>query len=110
MIVEKHFNHPESVFYLIKRRFIEFVVQNYHDPQATAARMPEFIDSINQFMIILKEAIFDYYNLNSFGEAEPTHNPFIFNEENILSLCKTIFFKEKLFYDTVFNATIQFNE
>lgn len=31
-------------------------------------------------MIILKEAVFDYYNLNSFGEGEPTHNPFIFNE------------------------------
>ncbi len=48
--------------------------------------------------------------MNSFGEGESFCNPFITNEDNILSLCKSIFFKEKRFYDTVFNAIIKFNE
>lgn len=109
MIIEKHFNQPDCMFYHLKRKFIDFVCHSYYDPKVTAGKMGEFVDSINQFMMIIREAIFDYYNLNMFGEGEMFHNPFIVNEENILSLVRTIFFKEKCFYDCVFNAAIQFN-
>lgn len=109
MIIEKHFNQPDCMFYHIKRKFIDFVCHSYYDSKVTAGKMGEFVDSINQFMMIIREAIFDYYNLNMFGEGEMFHNPFIVNEENILSLVRTIFFKEKCFYDCVFNAAIQFN-
>ena len=95
---------------LIKRKFIEFITRTYADSVATASKMGDLVDSINQFMTILKEAVIDYYNLNSFADGEPFANPFIANEENILSLCRTIFFKERPFYDTVFNATIKYNE
>jgi hypothetical protein len=61
-------------------------------------------------MTILKEAIIDYYNLNSFADGEPYANSFIANEENLLSICNSIFFKDKVFYDIVFSALVKYNE
>ena len=71
MILEKHFNNPECMLYHIKRKFMDHVIQNYSDAMFTAQRMAHFVDSINQFMVILKEGVIDYYYLMSFGEGEP---------------------------------------
>ena len=69
MILEKHFNNPECMLHQIKKKFIEYVNINYSDPFFTAQRMGHFVDSINQFMVILKEGVIDYYYLTSFGEG-----------------------------------------
>ena len=79
MTLEKHFNNPDCMLHHIKKKFIEFVCLNYSDPMTTAQKMGQFVDSVNQFMVILKEAVVDYYYLTSFGEGEPFENPFIAN-------------------------------
>lgn len=57
------------MFYHIKKKFIEFILLNYSNPELTAQKMGHFVDSINQFMVILKEGVVDYYYLSSFGEG-----------------------------------------
>lgn len=54
MIVEKHFSDPKCMLAQIKKKFIEYLVKNYSDVSSTAQKISEFIDSINQFMSILK--------------------------------------------------------
>ena len=53
----------------IKKKFIDFICLNYSDPVYTSHRMAHLVDSINQFMVILKEAIIDYYYLSAFAEG-----------------------------------------
>ena len=72
-------------------------------------RIDELVDGINQFLSILKEAVIDFYNLGSFGDSQSPENPLIANPENILSLCTSILFKEKILYDIVWNALVQEN-
>ena len=55
------------MFYHLKKKFIDFICINYNDPIQTSQQMPHFVDSINQFMTILKEAVIDYYYLMSFA-------------------------------------------
>ena len=69
MMLEKHFNNPDCMFFHIRRKFIDFVCLYYTDTIITPQIMAHFVDSINQFMVILKEAIIDYYHLTSFGEG-----------------------------------------
>ena len=57
------------MFYHLKKKFIDFICINYNDPIQTSQQMPHFVDSINQFMTILKEAVIDYYYLMSFAEG-----------------------------------------
>ena len=109
MILEKHLNDPDSMLYHLKKKFMDHICLSHADSAATAQRMPHFVDSINQFMAIFKESVIDYYYLPSFAEGEQFENPFIANDENILSICRTIFFKEKPFYETIFQATVKFN-
>lgn len=69
MILEKHLSDPKCVLAQIKKKFVEFIVRNFSDYSNAVQKMSELIDSINQFIKILKEAIIDYYNLNSFAEG-----------------------------------------
>jgi hypothetical protein len=94
----------------IKRRFIDYVVRTFSDCTGGAGRMSELIDSVNQIVKILKEAIIDYYHINSFAEGEATHNPFIANEDNLLTITTSILFKEKHFYDVLYHCALKFNE
>ena len=71
MILEKHFNNPDCMLFQIKKKFIDYVYIFHSDPLATAQKMANMVDSINQFMVILKEAVVDYYHLPTFGEGEP---------------------------------------
>lgn len=79
MILEKHLSDPRCMLAQIKKRFIDYVVRNFSDCTSGVSRMSELIDSVNQMVKILKEAIIDYYNINSFAEGELSHNPFIAN-------------------------------
>lgn len=108
MILEKHLADPQCVLGQIKRRFVEFIIRNYSD--YSAGRVSELVDSVNQFLKILKEAVIDYYNLNSFAEGEAAHNPFIANEDNILSVTTAILFKDKLLYDVLYHSAVLFNQ
>jgi len=60
-------------------------------------------------LVILKEAVIDYYNLTSFGEGDEANNMFIANEENVLSACTAILFRDHNFYKIVFNAILYNN-
>lgn len=51
----------------IKRLFIVFVEKNYRDPVTTGCHIDELVDNIKQFIMVLKEAVYDYYHLSSFG-------------------------------------------
>jgi hypothetical protein len=79
MILEKHLSDPRCMLAQIKKRFIDYVIRNFSDCTSGVSRMSELIDSVNQMVKILKEAIIDYYNINSFAEGELSHNPFIAN-------------------------------
>jgi hypothetical protein len=54
---------------MIKKGFVQFITNTYADPLTASQKIEELVDSINQFMTILKEAVIDYYNLNSFAEG-----------------------------------------
>lgn len=110
MILEKHLSDPRCMLAQIKKRFIDYVVRNFSESNNAAGRMSELIDSVNQLVKILKEAIIDYYNINSFAEGEVAHNPFIANEDNLLTITTSILFKDKPFYDTVYQCALKFNE
>ena len=55
------------MLFQIKKKFIDFVYIFHSDPLATAQKMATMVDSVNQFMVILKEAVIDYYHLPTFG-------------------------------------------
>ena len=109
MMLEKHFNDPNCILFKIKKRFIEFITRNYGE-SVDISKIDELIDSINQFMIIMKEVLIDYYNLTSYAEDGPHSNNFITNEENILSICNSIFFKDHHFYETIFAFIARYNQ
>lgn len=54
MILEKHFNDSQCMLSVIKKKFIEYIVRTYADSVITAQNIEELVDSINQFMTILK--------------------------------------------------------
>ena len=87
-MLEKHFNDPNCILFKIKKRFIEFITRNYGE-SVDISKIDELIDSINQFMIIMKEVLI---------------------EENILSICNSIFFKDHHFYETIFAFIARYNQ
>lgn len=48
----------------------------------------------------------DYYNLSVFSRGEENGNSFISNEENILSSCTAILFRDHAFYSCLFNLIV----
>ena len=87
----------------VKRAFIGWCESAWADAQKVADNIEELVDSIKQFLVILREGVIDYYQLMSF-EHEDHLNPYISNEENIQSACTAILFKDPLFYQLVFRA------
>jgi hypothetical protein len=110
MILERQLGEPKCVLAQIKKKFVDYIVRNFSDYSNAAAKMSELIDSVNQLIKILKEAVIDYYNLNSFAEGELAHNPFIANEDNLLSITTAILFKDKLFYEVIYQCALVFNQ
>lgn len=85
----------------IKRLFIVYIEKTYRDTVAASLRMGDFTDNVKQFLVVLREAVIDYYDLASFAEGDQA-NSFITNEENILSACTAILFKDPSFYAQTF--------
>jgi hypothetical protein len=67
MILEKHFNDPNCIFSKIKHKFSNIIVKYYSEAGGPNVKIAELVDGINQFMTILKEAVIDFYNLNTFA-------------------------------------------
>ncbi len=69
--------------------------------------MENFVNDVNQYLLLMKEAVIDYYNLKIFRESK-WHNSFLANEENILSICITILFKDNTFYSIAFGNIAEY--
>ena len=80
MILERHMADISCMLGRIKRLFIVYVEKTYRDPIATSQNIGNFVDNIKQFLMILKEAVIDYYNLNTYAEGEEHVNLFIAND------------------------------
>lgn len=52
----------------IMRLFIVFIEMNFKDPATASEHIDSFVDNIKQYLVILKEAVIGYYNLNSFAK------------------------------------------
>jgi hypothetical protein len=62
---------------------------------------------VQAFLAVLNAAVMDYYSLRTFSRDEPGSNMFISNDENILSTCTAILFRDQLFYNCLFQAIAQ---
>ena len=79
----------------------------YSDPKIASRDIEAMTNQIKQFLILMRETVFDYYNLASFTD-EDLH-ALMTNEENVLTVLTSILFKDKGFYQLVFNAIVEFN-
>lgn len=86
----------------VKSEFIKLMIKKYGEASKEAATITDVVDDVTQFLIILKLGVMDYYNLASF--ADNSINFLIANEENILSTCTSILFKDHQFYNLLFNT------
>ena len=68
MILERHLGDTDCMLGRIKRLFILFVEKTYRDPAAASLKIGDFIDDVKQFLVVLREAVIDYYCLSAFGE------------------------------------------
>jgi hypothetical protein len=75
MILEKHLGEINCMLGRIKRLFIVYLEKTYRDLVAASKIIGDYIDDVKQFLVLLREAVMDYYNLWSFGED----NSFILN-------------------------------
>jgi len=67
MILERHLSDINCMLGRIKRLFTVFIEKNYRDPVSTGCHIDELVDNIKQFIMILKESVYDYYHLSSFA-------------------------------------------
>ena len=102
MILERHLGDVGCMLGRIKRLFIVYMEKTYRDPLSASLKMGDFTDNVKQFLVLLREAVVDYYSLACFAQDEQA-NLFIANEENILSACTAILFKDPTFYAQTFN-------
>jgi len=56
-----------------------FVIKNFGDVKESSEQIGDYVDSIKQFLMILREAVIDYYVLRSFAEEQEGSNLFIAN-------------------------------
>jgi hypothetical protein len=101
MMLERHLGDVGCILGRIKRLFIVYIEKTFRDTAAASLRMGDFTDNVKQFLVILREAVVDYYSLGEWAEAEHP-NLFIANDENILSACTAILFKDPTFYAQTF--------
>ena len=101
-ILEIHLNDYNHILGKVKYQYIKLIIKKYSDVQQASRRIEDFVDDIKQFLLILKLSIIDFYNLYSF--AENSNNLLISNEENILSTCTSIIFKDHQLYNLVFST------
>ncbi len=71
MLLERHLGDVGCMLGRIKRLFVLYMEKTYRNPTAASERMGDFTDDIKQFLVVLREAVVDYYGLGSFGDEQP---------------------------------------
>ena len=107
MTIEKHFADEKCILYRIQKVFISYMSRFYSDPKIASRDIEAMTNQIKQFLILMRETVFDYYNLASFTDEDLY--ALMTNEENVLTVLTSILFKDKGFYQLVFNAIVDFN-
>ncbi len=107
MIIEKHFADDKNILCRLQKVFINYMTKFYSDPKVASRDIESMTNQIKQYLVLLRETVFDFYNLVSFTD-EDLH-ALITNEENVLTVLTSILFKDKDFYQIVFNAIVEFN-
>ena len=78
------------------------IQKEFSNIKVTGKMMEDLINSIKQFLVILKEVVIDYYYIDSW--AELPQGQLICNEENILTVVTAVLFKEENFYTFLFET------
>jgi hypothetical protein len=107
MILERHLGDSDCILARIRQVYLLHFEEAYRDAEKTSLRAGDFVDDVKQFLVLLREAVFDYYNLGSFAECHPA-NPFIANDDNVLSACTAILFKHPTFYAQAFAVAVSY--
>lgn len=93
MIIEKHFADTQCILFRLQKVFISYMKRFYSDPLLASRDIEVMTNQIKQFLILMRETVFDFYNLASFTD-EDLH-ALITNEENVLTVLTSILFKDK---------------
>jgi hypothetical protein len=108
MILERHLSDQDCILARIRRLFLSHFEETYRDTEYAGLRAGDFVDDVKQFLVLLRESVFDFYNLASFAEFYPG-NLFIANDENVLSACTAILFKDPVFYTQAFAVACNYS-
>lgn len=68
MLMENHFSNERSIISHIKRCFVSSIQKEFSNIKVTGKVMEDLINSIKQFLVILKEVVIDYYYIDSWAE------------------------------------------
>jgi hypothetical protein len=105
-ILEIHLkNNSDCALGRVKGEFIKIMTRKYGNAETASGALNDLVDDVKQFLLILKQAVVDYYALPSFTKG--AINMLIANEENVLSSCTSILFKDHDFYNLLFAAVSQ---
>lgn len=70
VIIEKHFSDEKNILCKLQRVFISYMKRFYSDPQIASRDIEAMTNQIKQFLILMRETVFDYYNLVSFDDDD----------------------------------------
>jgi hypothetical protein len=60
----------KNILCQIQKAFINFVGKFYSDPKIASRDIENLTLNVKQYLVLLREAIFDYYNIGSFVDEE----------------------------------------
>jgi hypothetical protein len=70
MIIEKHFADDKCILYRIQKVFISYMSRFYSDPKIASRDIEVMTNQIKQYLILIRDTVFDYYNLGSFTDED----------------------------------------
>jgi hypothetical protein len=70
MIIEKHFADDKCILYRIQKVFISYMSRFYSDPKIASRDIEAMTNQIKQYFILIRETVFDFYNLASFTDED----------------------------------------
>lgn len=103
IILEKHLTDKDNKLYYIIQIFCESLFQKYPVKKPMSlVDLEELVNQIKIFLVLLRNAVEDFYNTRTFYDLEEKCNNLITNPENILTTVTAILFKNAKFYDHIF--------
>ncbi len=70
MVIEKHFTDDKCILSRLQKVFISYMNRFYSDPKIASRDIEVMTNQIKQFLILMRETVFDYYNLASFADED----------------------------------------